>query len=304
MNQSQILVRYGEIGLKSENIRRQFTKQLKKNIKYACSKEKISVTIAIERGRFFIHTTEIGKTRPVLKKIFGIVSFSPVWESSSVLSELSADAIGLLQNYLTPKTSFALRVRRSGIHEFTSQDAAVHIGQAVCDEFNCPVDLEHPTVELFIEIRNERAFLFLEKIKGVGGLPYATQGKICCFVESALDVLASWFLMKRGCSVQFIIMDESLLDQVNTFLKKWYISQTPYFLEKNTKEDFRNSNMINEPYKCKAICSGLRCERDKKEVIQKIKKLQTQFCLPVLTPLISMNDRQIQSIAGKVGIDL
>jgi len=304
VNQSQILVRYGEIGLKSEYTRRQFTNQLKKNILYACSKEGLDVSIVVKRGRLYVHTTEIVKTITVLKKTFGIVSLSPVWESNSVLLDLKEEIIRLLKTSLKPNTSFALRVRRSGVHEYTSQDVAVQIGQAVCDEFNCSVDLDQPDVEVFIEIRDEKSYVFLEIIKGVGGLPYATQGKICCFAQDSFDILASWYLMKRGCSVQFYITNESLAKQINTFLKKWYIPSSPLFLKENLSKDQKDLRELIKKNQYHAICTGINCLKDKRKIIQKIARFQNNFSLPILSPLISMNELECQRIAKEVGINL
>jgi tRNA uracil 4-sulfurtransferase len=304
VKQSQILIRYGEIGLKAENTRRRFIQRLKTNILHACSQEGLSVRIMMERGRIFLHTENIKKTSEVLKKIFGIVSFSPVWESSSELSELEMDVLNLLTSRITSKTSFALRVRRSGNHYFTSQDAAVQIGQSVCDRFHSPVDLEQPDVELFIEIRDEKAFLFLEKVTGIGGLPYATQGKVCCLVYHPRDILSSWFLMKRGCSIGFFTDKASLLDQINEFLKMWYINQTPTLIDSNLQNSSAFLKEEIEKRRFEAICTGETCKNHGKELLNKMIESKNLFTLPILTPLIGMNDKQIQNFAEGAGIRL
>lgn len=298
MRQSQILVRYGEIGLKAEYTRRQFSQQLKKNIVYACSKEHIPLKLEMKRGRFFIHTDQIEKISKVLPRIFGIVSFSPVWGSSSDLEILTNDVLELMSSHLSKESSFALRVRRSGNQEYTSQDVAITIGNALCDRYHSPVDLNNPDVELFIEIREEKSYLFFEKINGVGGLPYATQGKICCFVENTNDLLASWYLMKRGCTIQFFASNSYLFDQIEIFLNKWYIKHSQIFSMKN--EEHLKQEIQEHDYQ--AMCSGINFLDKKRDVLQEIRKIQTRYSLPVLTPLISMNDQEIKNSAKKVGI--
>ena len=304
MKQSQILIRYGEIGLKAEHTRRQFTQQLKNNIIHACSQEGLSVRIIRKRGRIFLHTEDIKKTSEILTKIFGIVSFSPVWESSSDLLELTTAVLNLLKPRLTSKTSFALRVRRSGTHDFTSQDAAVQIGQSVCDKFHSPVDLGQPDVEVFIEIRDEKAFLFFDKILGVGGLPYATQGRVCCMVAHPMDILASWFLMKRGCSIEFFTINACLLDQINDLLKTWYIKQSPTFIDNVIQNDNGFLKREIEKRRFDAVCIGSTCKNHEEKFLAEISESKNRFPIPVLTPLIGMNDKQIQNSAEKVGIKL
>ena len=303
MKQSQILIRYGEIGLKAEYTRRQFTYHLKKNINQAFSQENIPLEITIKRGRIFLYTDETRKSIEILKKIFGIVSFSSVWNSSSDLSKLTEDVLNLMKTRLTSQTSFALRVRRSGTHNYTSQEAAVHIGQAVCDHFYASVDLNRPDVELFIEIRDEQSFLFLEKLTGPGGLPYGTQGTICCVVKNKIDLLASWFLMKRGCAIHFATFDQSLYDTTKDFLKKWYVDEEPILPSENDKRNI-HAFLQNEIKKnhCEALCSGMSCQHDMKQMISKITDLQEEYILPILTPLIGKTEDEIRKNAQKVGI--
>lgn len=304
MKQSQILIRYGEIGLKSENTRRQFTQQLKKNILQACSQEGLNVDITVKRGRFFLHTKDIKKASSILKKIFGIVSFSPVWVSSSDLALLTDDVLTLMESKLTKELSFALRVRRSGQHGYTSQDVAVQIGQSIVDHFKSMVDLEQPDVELFIEIRNEKAYLFFKKIGGVGGLPYGTQGKICCLVKNPADILASWFLMKRGCSMNYFTSDELLQDELDKFCENWYIKKQIKMINNDLQNRRLSLKNLIEKCNCQAICSGLICARNKGTVIEEIKKYQNQFSLSILTPLLSFSEHQYQTRAEQVGIHI
>ena len=85
LNFTTLLLRYGEISLKSDKVRRRFEKQLEVNIKYVLDKEKIAYKI--ERlplqGRFFIHTDSIEETAKILSEVFGIVSISPVKKVNS-----------------------------------------------------------------------------------------------------------------------------------------------------------------------------------------------------------------------------
>jgi len=54
-----IIVRYAEIGLKSESVRRRFERQLIENIRYALDRESIAATIQTKRGRIFLITGQI-----------------------------------------------------------------------------------------------------------------------------------------------------------------------------------------------------------------------------------------------------
>ncbi|EQD49462.1 THUMP domain protein, partial [mine drainage metagenome] len=77
--------------------------------------------------------------------------------------------------------------RRTGSHSFTSQELARDLGSAVLARFadrGISVDLESPTVELFVEVRSNRAYLSEDRMTGarrspdsgspVGSWPWST----------------------------------------------------------------------------------------------------------------------------------
>ncbi|MCX6663642.1 MAG: THUMP domain-containing protein, partial [Euryarchaeota archaeon] len=178
MNYDVILVRYGELSLKSTYVRKYFESILVRNIKKALTRENISHSITKERGRIYLSATDISKSCLVLSRIFGIVSFSPAVQTTSDMEDMSMLALQLAKNILTEEKSFAIRATRVGTHTFSSQQVAVHIGNDIVKATRAGVDLTNPDIELFIEIRDKKSFLFTEKINGVGGLPLGTQGRI------------------------------------------------------------------------------------------------------------------------------
>lgn len=273
-------------------------------MKCAFLQENIPAKILLTRSRIFLYTDYIEKSIKVLSKIFGIVSFSSAWETSSKLDNLTSCVLRLIEGELTSTTSFALRVRRTGDHEYSSQDVAVQIGQAVCDRFHASVDLTTPDVELFIEIREDKAFLFKEKIEGVGGLPYASQGKICCYVRNKKDLLAGWFLMKRGCKIHFFSSEKLLITLTKKFLEKWFISKDSVSFIRSVYERKPEKYLKNEIEKCHCdgVCMGLTCQDEGVILIEKIKEFQKSFSLPVFTPLISMTDEECNQWMIRIGI--
>jgi len=127
-----------------------------------------------------------------------------------------------MKNILTQEKSFAIRSTRVGTHTFSSQQVAIQIGNDIVKETQAKVDLTHPNVELFIEIRDKKSFLFTEKIKGVGGFPLGTQGKILVLIENPFSLLASWYLMRRGCNVLIANTMKTNDESLYSFLHNWY----------------------------------------------------------------------------------
>ena len=114
MDSNLILVRYGELALKSQYVRRIFEQALIKNIRDALEYHKISYDIRNERGRIYVSTSKCDQTLDLLQRVFGITSVSPVKQSSCILKDISVTAGELLAYTLTSNRSFAVRVSRTG----------------------------------------------------------------------------------------------------------------------------------------------------------------------------------------------
>jgi len=133
MDYDLILIRYGELSLKSSYVRKQFESTLIRNIKNAFECSNIYGKIKTERGRIYLYTDEIARGLGVLKKVFGITSFSPAIKTTSDTADMITLALNFCQKTLNKEKSFALRITRTGEHDFSSQDVAVKLGNVIVD---------------------------------------------------------------------------------------------------------------------------------------------------------------------------
>ncbi|MGM0405756.1 MAG: THUMP domain-containing protein, partial [Thermoplasmatota archaeon] len=190
----QYLLRYGEIGTKSDNIRRNFVDILIQNIERTFLKYEKEVFIERERGRIFVFIDK--NDAYLLSRIFGIVSYSPVIETKSKISSIKEESKKFASKL---SGTFAVRARRIGEHDYTSPEAAGELGSAILDQNpDLEVDLEDPENEIYLEVRNDKAYIFSEVHEGPGGLPLSTQGKVASYIGNRNDFLATWLIMKRG----------------------------------------------------------------------------------------------------------
>ena len=189
------LVRYSEIFLKSDPVRRQWEKTLIANIREMMP----GIQVRDERGRIWLN----GDVRPdLLKKIFGIVSFSEVEHIR--LDEIASFLPGYCRRHGIDKAkSFAIRIKRVGRHAFTSKDKAIEYGTLLRAEFpHLKVNLANPDKEIHVEIRANEAYLYDTVERGVGGLPLGVEGTLVALVSGGIDSpVAAWMMMKRGCRI-------------------------------------------------------------------------------------------------------
>ena len=202
----QWLIRYSEIFLKSDPVRRQWENALIANIREVMP----NVHVRNERGRIWLD----GDVRPeLLKNIFGIVSFS---EAEHIkLDEIRAFLPDYCRRHgiLTAKT-FAIKMKRVGNHAFSSNDKAIEYGNLLRNEFpHLRVNLASPDKEIHVEIRADQAYLYDTVEKGVGGLPLGVEGTLVALVSGGIDSpVAAWMMMKRGCRILplFVALDTFL----------------------------------------------------------------------------------------------
>ena len=233
MNYDLIIARYGEIGIKSPKIRSRFEKKLVKNIKatFECSVDR-------NQGRIYIFPEKFEDGIEKLNKVFGVVSYSPATSTKTSYEDIDETLTKYVESLvekglIDENTKFAIKCRRVGKHEFTSQEMAAHCGGVVRKVVMAPVDLTNPDLTIFVEVRENDTYIFHEKIKGPGGLPLGTQGKVVVLLSSGIDSpVAAYLMMKRGCEVIALNCDnapfttpkaaelfEQLVDQLNEYAK-------------------------------------------------------------------------------------
>ena len=292
-----IIVRYGEISLKSNYVRKKFENILIKNIKNALKSKEIDYEIKKERGRIFVYTININDSLKILKRIFGIVSFSPCVKIDSNIEDMSEIAISYAETNLKKDMSFAIRTKRTGEHSFTSQEVSIKIGNDIVENFKSKVDLTNPDYEIFIDIREKNTYIFDKKIKGPGGIPVGSQDKVLSIINDDFSLLSTWHLLSRGCKILFFVSKDFSLSKLESFCKNWFIKNNFLFFDEN--DDFYiKINEISKEKRCKAVVSSIY---DLEKNVEDIKKFKRNIESPVLYPLISMDKEEINETIRNKG---
>jgi len=202
-----VIIRYGELALKSTGVRNWYEKILIKNIAAMLDSRDIQYSqIRREWGRIFIETTDV-RAAEAAADVFGIVSTSPALTTEPTLENAASVCAALAKDLILEGESFAVRARRSGNHPFSSVDIGRTCGDAVWSALekegkHPKVDLSSPDKEIFVEMRQNLAYVYLETFKGVGGLPLGTQGSMVVLMSGGLDSpVAAWLMMKRGVMI-------------------------------------------------------------------------------------------------------
>ncbi|MBI3018910.1 MAG: tRNA 4-thiouridine(8) synthase ThiI [Deltaproteobacteria bacterium] len=312
------LMRYDELALKGKN-RFFFEKKLISNIKEKL--KEVSITIDHLWGRILVRCEENMEVRRQLLKIFGISSLSPIVEAPSDLSSIQEEALALVPNR---SSTFRVTTRRVD-KKFPLTSRAVNIEVA---HFVLPkrpllkIDLDDPELELGIEIREEKTFLFLEKESGLGGLPVGTSGKVLTLLSGGIDSpVAAWMMMKRGCPVEYIHFysypytgeqsKEKVLDLVRTlscyqnksFLHIVSFGEIQEALQRHCNERYRT--LLYRRF-MQRIATEVAHRRESigqvaSQTVENISAVSTATDILILRPLIGFNKNETISLSKKIG---
>ncbi|MCG3217886.1 MAG: hypothetical protein KAR35_02715 [Candidatus Heimdallarchaeota archaeon] len=212
-----ILVRYGEISLKSKATIRRMIRHLTNNIKIALSRADIAFdNISYRNSRVIVYTEQAKEGAKIIaQRVPGVVSTSSAFLSKTSYADIQQTLNQVLVSSFFENTkTFAIRVNRVGTHDFSSREMTLWLADQVyqiATSFNCSlgVDLDHPDLKVSVDIRRDNTFLFFDKVAGVGGLPMGTQEDAIAIIRGFYeDYVAATAVMKRGVILKIIVFAE------------------------------------------------------------------------------------------------
>src|SRR5438477_4820196 len=200
-----VVVHYHEISLKRGN-RPLFLRQLARNLARAIGDLGPS-TLRQRPGRIVIDLD--GHPRPEavrdrIQRVCGVASVSLGYRTSATLEAMQ----GLVGRLVEGRAfgSFRITARRAfKTYPLTSVELNRALGAFVLERVATRVDLEHPEVEIVVEVLPDEAFVSLDRRAGAGGLPVGASGTVAALLSGGIDSpVAAWRMMKRGCRVVFV----------------------------------------------------------------------------------------------------
>lgn len=191
-----------ELTTKAHGTRGRFIKRLVSNLQDALRSSGAAFRIDAQWNRILVRSDADAALR-VLQRVPGVSSLSPVEaECGAELEEIVRVGRETFGERVRGH-SFAVRARRSGTHPFTSEEIQRELGAALNP--GAWVDLTRPEVEVYVEVRNQHAYLFSERRAGMGGLPLGVEGRAVCLLSGGFDsAVAAWLMLKRGVALDYV----------------------------------------------------------------------------------------------------
>jgi len=246
----------------------------------------IDFKIMKKRNRAFVRTDNPEKAIEILKRTPGLISISPVLKTEMDLETIETELLKLAEKRLKGNTkSWAVKVKRVGTHDITSKEMESRWGFAVGSIYDNPVNLSKPDIALNVEVRNSSAYIFADTYQCAGGLPVGVEGTVAALIQNEKDVIATYLIMKRGCDVIALTN--------NTQLAKKLLISTPHLEIIEFKKDWTDAlKEAIEKHNAKAFVSG--------ENLKNLTDLEKDINLPILRPLIGIDDNKIKEIRTNI----
>lgn len=327
----RIICHYDEVGIKGKN-RPWFEKKLCHSIRFAIADIAPELKVKILRGRLLLSAGgEIDREEIVtrLQKLPGIAYFAEVFTAPARLEDLYL----VLEKSLPagPVGSFAVRAKRDDkSFPLNSQEIEREVGAWIVQNKGWKVDLSVPQLTVHLEWLRDRVLCYSRRIPGPGGLPIGASGKVLCLMSGGIDSpVAAYFMMKRGCLVNFIhfhsfpFTDSASQGKVRDLVgilcrhrcpTSLYLvpfaelqqeivtsAPAPYRIILYRRFMLRIAQQIAQREKLQALVTGDSLGQVASQTLENLGTVGRVADLPVLRPLIAMDKREIISSGRQIG---
>jgi len=201
-----ILIRFSEIAIKSSKTRRWLTQRLIEHIKYVLKLKNIeNFEVVNDYSRLFIEADNPKLVAEYISDLIpGTASLSIVNRCETDIDQIESIIDQSYRDKIRESESFAVRVRRTGEHSFSSVELAAKLGEYIIksnSDIDLKVDLTNPAYTLHLDVRGKTTYIFDRIIKGLGGLPVGCQGNVLVLINGEEEDIANISqLYKRGAN--------------------------------------------------------------------------------------------------------
>ncbi|WP_313514877.1 tRNA uracil 4-sulfurtransferase ThiI [Pseudomonas sp.] len=201
---------FPEITIKSRPVRKQFIRQLAKNVRTVL--RDLDADLSVEGVWDNLELQTRMEDPKVLRQMIerltcvpGITHFLEVHEYPLGDFDDVLEKCKLHFGDQLPGKIFAVRCKRAGKHSFTSMEIERYVGSQLRQQCGAAgISLKQPEVEVRMEIRHERLFVIHHQHNGIGGYPLGSLEQTLVLMSGGFDsTVAAYQMMRRGLLTHF-----------------------------------------------------------------------------------------------------
>ena len=325
-----LLIKYGELSTKKDNIN-YFIRTLKENIE--ASIKGIDVELIYDKGRMFIKTNEDNFDEIIdkLKHIFGIHEIVIAYElPNNDIEELKSSLVEIIKD--KEIDTFKVETKRSNKnYPLTSMEISRILGGVVLkNKENVSVDVHNPNTYINVEIRLNNAYIYFDRIKGIGGYPVGSLGKGLLMLSGGIDSpVAGYLALKRGVRIEGLYFESpphtseaaknkviklaQELSKYSGYVKLHVVNFTEiqetilkncpheYLITIMRRMMYRISERIAKNANAKVIVNGESIGQVASQTLTSMSVINETIKMPVIRPVACLDKIEIIEIAKKIG---
>ena len=329
-----ILCKLGEVVLKGLN-RHSFEMKLMSNIRRRTQrygKFKIysrQSTIYVEPAE---ETCDLAAAYDSCKKVFGIIAIARAVPCPKEKEAIFATAKEYLGPALLAAKSFKVESKRSDkSFPMGSIQLSQWVGGALHDTFpHLTVDVHNPELTVYLEVREDAAYVHGPAEAAAGGLPIGMGGHAVSLLSGGIDSpVSSYMIAKRGVQLELLHFASppytsqqarekvlQLARELTVWCGRLTVHIVPFTeiqeeIRRKCPEDhftlimrrfmMRLADRLAHELCCKALVTGESLGQVASQTIQALCVSDDVATMPVLRPLIGMDKEEIVRIARHVG---
>lgn len=325
-----------EIFVKSESVRKRFTKILECNIRIIL--QRLTESVAVRNRRSYIEVTS--KDDSLRDQVLAVLTQTPgIHHTLEVkqtefkdMHDIYEQTLAHVGEQIAGKT-FCVRVKRVGKHDFTSIELERYVGGGLNQAVeSASVKLKNPDVTVNIEVENEKLNQILARHQGLGGFPLGTQEDVLSLISGGFDSgVSSYLHIKRGSKVHYCFFNlggpahEIGVKQVAHFLWQKYGSSAkvkfiaidfePVVAEILENIDdgqmgvvlkrmfMRAAGQVAERFGIQALVTGEALGQVSSQTLTNLRHIDHVTDSLILRPLINWDKEDIIKVAREIGTE-
>ena len=330
-----ILCKLGEVVLKGLN-RRSFEMKLMSNIRRRTARfGKFRIyskqsTIYVEPAE---ETCDLSGAYAACKQVFGIIAIARAVPCPKEKEAILATAKTYLGEALTAARSFKVESKRA---DKSFPMSSIQLSQWVGGELHeayphLKVDVHHPELTVYVEVREDAAYVHAPAEPAAGGLPIGMGGRAVSLLSGGIDSpVSSWMMARRGVELEMVhfvsppytsqqAQDKvlELARQLTAYCGRMLVHIVPFTeiqeeIRRNCPEEYftlimrrfmmRIAEAIARKANAGALVTGESLGQVASQTMLALGVTEDVTSLPVLRPLIGMDKVEIIRMSREIGV--
>ena len=329
-----ILCKLGEVVLKGLN-RHSFETKLMSNIRRRTQK---FGKFKIYSRQSTIYVEPVGEdcdlagAYAACKQVFGLIAITKAVPCEKSKEAILETAKAYLGGELQKAKSFKVETKRADkSFPMGSIESSQWVGGMLHDAFpHLKVDVHTPELTVYVEVREDAAYVHAPAEPAAGGLPLGMGGSALSLLSGGIDSpVSSYMMAKRGVVLEMLhfaappytsdLARQKVL-QLAQELTAWCgrmsvhivpLTEIQEQIRKQCPEEYftlitrrfmmRIADRLAKEFDCRALVTGENLGQVASQTMEALRVSEDVTDLPVLRPLIGMDKEEIVTVARRIG---